>query len=354
MMAPMPERRTDSDGDRAHAARSTRRVAIGATVGAIAALLATSVLTVGSGADEQNRSNPAFDAPAGACLDWTAPDGADVRIVDCAQPHLFEGSGSLSLTTAFGPAAAFPAEAAWVALVQEKCTPLAVQYLGGGFDPFGRFTVGALKPSQPGWRNGDRVLRCGLQVVARSGELYRVRGAASGQDQADVHPPGTCLGINGVDVADPVSCDQPHAIEVVGVVDLAVAFPPGEYPAEAKQDEAAGPECTRLAAEYAGGPTVVAEKKLTVYWDTLRMESWAAGTRKIDCKLGALLPDKSGFAPVTGGVRGVVTIAQTPALSVPPTATPGAPAPDPPPLVTVDAPATVTTETVAASPTTGG
>ncbi|MGH3994777.1 MAG: septum formation family protein, partial [Pseudonocardiaceae bacterium] len=298
-------------------------VAAGATIGAIA-LTVSSVLTASSpSADgEPPRNQRAFEAPVGSCLDWTAADGADVHLVDCAQPHLFEAVGTLSLADVFGPAAAFPAEKAWQAIVKDECTPLATTYLDGRYDPFGRFAVGALKPSQPGWRNGDRSLHCGLQVVARSGEVYRVQAGARGQDQADVHEPGTCLGIDGVDVGDPVDCAQPHAVEVVGIVDLAVAFPESDYPDEAKQDEAAGPACTKLAAEYAGGPNVVAEKKLTVYWDTLRPESWRAGTRKVDCKLGALLPDKSGFAPVTGGVRGAVAIAASPAPAVPKTAVP--------------------------------
>jgi hypothetical protein len=310
-------------------------VAIGATIGAVLALVVSSVLAVGGRSPDGNaQPNLAFDAPAGSCLDWASTDGADAHVVDCAKAHLFESVGSQSLTAEFGPAAAFPVDAAWIKLVQDKCTPLATGFMGGRYDPFGRYTVGALKPSRPGWRNGDRALRCGLQVLTRSGELYRVPGDAKSQDQADVHPPGTCLGINGVDVGDPVDCAQPHAVEVVGVVDLAVAFPESDYPDEAKQDEAAGPACTKLAADYAGGPDVVAQKKLTVYWDTLKQESWKAGTRKVDCKLGALLPDRSGFAAVTGAVKGAVSIAETPAPTTTATAVPGAPAPHPPPLVT--------------------
>ena len=330
----MSARTRDHRGERPRAARSARRVVIGAALGAVAALAISSALTVGSrSAGGAPPAQAAFDAPVGRCLDWAADDGADVHTVDCAQPHLFESVGPLSLGGLFGPAAAFPSESAWLSMVKEKCTPLASTFLDGRYDPFGRFIVGALKPSQPGWRNGDRALHCGLQVVARSGELYRVNGGARDQDQADVHQPGTCLGIDGVDVGDPVDCSQPHAVEVVGVLDLAGPFPEADYPDENKQDEAAGPACTKLAEDYAGGPNVVAEKKLTVYWDSLRQESWRAGTRRVDCKLGALLPDKSGFAPVTGGVRGAVSIGDTPAPPAPATASPGAPAKSPPPTV---------------------
>jgi hypothetical protein len=261
----------------------------------------------------------------GTCLDWKATDAADVQVVECKQPHLFESVGTVTASN-FGPDAAFPSADAWRVVVSERCTPLVTEFLGGRYDPYGRFAVGALKPSEPGWRSGDRTLHCGLQVLARSGALYRTQGTAVGQDQSDIHAPGTCLGIDGVDVGDAVDCSLPHAVEVVGVLDLAASFPGPVYPEEAKQDEVGGPACAKLAEQYAGGPTVVADKKLTIFWDTVAPESWAAGTRKVDCKLGALLPDRSGFAPVTGSVRGAVTIGNTPAPKVSVTDTPGAPA----------------------------
>ena len=48
---------------------------------------------------------------------------------------------------------------------------------------------------------------------------------------------------------------------------------------------------------------MIGDKKLTVYWDNLTEDSWKAGTRKVNCNLAALLPDRSGFAPVTGTVK---------------------------------------------------
>ena len=58
---------------------------------------------------------------------------------------------------------------------------------------------------------------------------------------------------------------------------------------------------------------MVAEKRLIVFSETLRPESWDAGSRRVDCRLGAFLPDRSGFAPVTGSVRGEVLIGAEPA-----------------------------------------
>jgi len=273
-----------------------------------------------------------FQAPVGTCITWTRTDASDAERVRCPQPHLFEVTGVVDLAPEFGRATTFPVDETWRTLVAERCTPLSTQFLGGRFDPFGRLSVGAIKPSEGSWRSGDRALRCGLQAVGRSGVLYPSTGSATTQDQSNIYAPGTCLGLDGVGVGDPVDCAQPHAVEVVGVVDLGPAFP-GGYPDEVAQDKLLSDECNRLAAEYAGGPQVVGDKKLIVFSETLRPESWEVGSRRVDCRLGAFLPDRSGFAPVTGSVRGEVQIGAEPAPPLERTqgpAPPAVPAPPPP------------------------
>jgi len=331
---------------------SIQRIAAGAVLGALLALLLATLLGRGVGgpgtgllaedrSDDSGATTGAaasFEAPAGSCLTWTRGDASDAERVSCDQPHLFEVTGVVDLAPEFGRAVTFPVDETWRTLVAERCTPLSTRFLGGRFDPVGRFSVGAIKPSEGSWRSGDRTLRCGLQAVGRSGALYPTTGSATTQDQSNVHPPGTCLGLDGIGVGDPVDCAQPHAVEVVGVVDLGAAFPDG-YPDEMAQDKLLSDECNRLAAEYAGGPQVVGEKRLIVFSETLRPESWEAGSHRVDCRLGAFLPDRSGFAPVTGSVRGEVQIGAEPApplertqgparTTVP--AVPSAPRPGPP------------------------
>ncbi|MGI9062854.1 MAG: septum formation family protein [Pseudonocardiaceae bacterium] len=344
---------SDLTADLSHRRRSlsTRRIAGGAVLGALLALLLA--ITVGGGGDGSGpglfvddpqdpddavttSTSAPFEAAAGTCLTWTTADASDAERADCGTAHLFEATGTVDLARAFTRTASFPADDMWRTLVSERCTPLTTEFLGGRFDPFGRFSVGAIKPSAASWRDGDRDLRCGLQTVGRSGALFATTGSAANQDQSDVHEPGTCLGNDSVGVGDPVDCAQPHAVEVVGVVDLGPRFPE-EYPDEEAQDTLLSEECMRLADEFAGGPEVVGEKGLTVFWETLRGESWDAGSHRVDCRLGAFLPDRSGFAPVTGGVRGDVVVGTEPAppLSpqqgpVPTTVTP-MPAPPPPP-----------------------
>ncbi|MGH3825751.1 MAG: septum formation family protein [Pseudonocardiaceae bacterium] len=340
-MAP-PDAPVDPAGHRAsRATRARRRLAVGVVLGALAALLAVGVPT-GKATRRAVRPIPASTPhaqsrrfPRHTCLTWEKPDAVDARAVDCAQPHLFEVTATPDLHD-FGAQAPFPDPERWRQVVTQRCTQLTAQALDGHFDPFGRFTVGAIKPSKAGWAHGDRTLRCGVQSAGRTGTLFRTTGSALGQDQSDVHQPGTCLGNDGKGVGDPVDCAGPHAIEIVGVVDLKDAFPKG-YPDEAAQDRVMTTECTRLAKDFAGGPTVVANKGLTLFWEALRVESWRAGSTRMDCRLGAFLPDRSGFAPVTGSVRGPVRIGKQPAPAAPrelasaPVATP--------PVTQVDTPA---------------
>jgi hypothetical protein len=154
-------------------------------------------------------------------------------------------------------------------------------------------------------------------------------GKAVEQDQSAVHDAGTCLAIDGRTIGDPVDCGGAHAVETVGVVDLTKKFD-DDFPAVDAQDEYLQTECTKIATSYAGGDDVITDKKLTVYWDNLTEDSWKAGTRRVNCNLAALLPDRSGFAPVTGSVRGPVTVGDTPAPPAVDTPEPGVPAQVPP------------------------
>ncbi|SHK78340.1 Septum formation [Pseudonocardia thermophila] len=244
----------------------------------------------------------------GTCLTWTRVDAADATVVECAQPHLFEQAGAVILADQ----AVLPDDRKWRQLVSERCTPLVKQYLGKELDPNGKFRIGALKPSAAKWEDGDRELRCGLQSASRSGALYPLVGRAAEVDQSNVFQPGTCLGIDGKTVGDPADCAGPHAVETVAIVDLSTKFT-GKYPSVDDQDAFLQPECAKRAAQYAGSEEAISQKKLTVYWDNLTEESWNAGSRKVNCNLAALLPDRSGFAPVTGSVKSTVQVGDQPA-----------------------------------------
>ena len=317
-----------------------RRLAAGVLVGALTMFVVALLDTVTGAQVPVLGSFAALPAPAGdsevvslvtppatpgTCLSWTRPDASDTRVVDCTQTHLFEQAGTVALTDQ----KELPDDGRWRQLVRERCDPVVRDYLGGRFDPDGRYRVGALKPSPAKWSQGDRELRCGLQSSSRSGALYPMTGKAREQDQSAVHDPGTCLGIDGRTIGDPVDCAGPHAVEAVGVVDLGAKFA-DKFPAVDAQDDFLQTACTKIATTYAGSGDVITDKKLTVYWDNLTQDSWTAGTRHVNCNLAALLPDRSGFAPVPGSVRGPVTVGETAAPPAANTPEPGVPAQVPP------------------------
>ncbi len=335
--SPHPSPSSSPSGAGRSTVNPTRRVAMGVLVGALT-MLGVATLDTFAGAEVPVLATiAALPAPPdepevievaappstpGTCLNWTRADAADAAVIDCAQPHLFEQAGSVALADQ----PTLPDDRKWRQLVNERCAPVVVTYMGGKFDADGRYRVGALKPSGTKWAQGDRELRCGLQSASRSGALYSMVGRAADNDQSAVHEAGTCLAIDGRTIGDPVDCKGPHAVETVGVVDLTEKFP-DTFPKVSDQDAFLQPECGRIAAEYAGGANVITSKKLTVYWDNLTEGSWNAGTRKVNCNLAALLPDRSGFAPVTGPVRGDVVVGETVAPPASGSPEPGVPAP---------------------------
>jgi len=321
--------------------RAARRGVIGVLAGALIMLIAATALAAsGQGLDVLGVADQQSSAPGGApsgedgderaalttepgrCLTWGRDDAGDVREVDCAQPHLFESVGAVD--AAQPPGAPFPDDAAWQQLVTDRCTPAARAYLQGRLDPAGRYRAGALKPTQAAWDGGDRTVRCGLQAPGRTGALFPSRGRVADADQAVVFDPGTCLGLVGKEVSDPVACGETHAAEVAGTVDLGTQFRDG-FPSVDDQDNYLQPTCQRIAEQYVGSAQKLTDSKLIVYWTNLAEESWNAGTRRVSCNLGSLLADSSGFAPLTGKAAEGVTIGgEAPAAA--PSLRPGAPA----------------------------
>jgi hypothetical protein len=349
----------DADG---HAARRlvARRGVIGVLAGALIMLVAASAFAAtgsglgflelaghesgsspgvlgGSSSGPETGSSELAKAP-GTCLTWQRTDGADVHQVDCSAPHLFETAGPVNANQPDG--APFPADAAWQKIVADQCGSLVQRYLGKPLDPTGRYKVGALKPTAAAWGDGDRTVRCGLQAPGVTGALLSSTGKVSAADQAVVFAAGTCLGLNGKEVSDPVSsCAKTHAAEVAGTVDLGSKFT-GALPSVDDQDNFLQPACTKVAQDAVGAQKLT-DSKLTVYWTNIDQASWDAGTRRVSCNMGSLLADNSGFAPLTGAVKDGVTIGGAAPASPDPLPPPGAPAVEPstPAATTTAAPA---------------
>lgn len=311
-------------------------VMLSATIGALLILVISVLVSQPSGGDDQGAGGgpggigaaptpQEFEAPRGTCLNWTAPDAADIDEVACDQPHLFEVSGTADLGGEFPQGTPYPNAERWQELKQDRCVQVSDEYLESGLDPVGRLAVGAFTPSEEGWQQGDRTLHCGLQQPGPSGELYPVSERVSELDQSETYEAGRCLGINGTAVWDPVDCSEPHAVEITGTVDLSDEFTDG-YPSEQDQDGYLATRCRELTAHYAGSPEAVRDKGLVAYWDTLAEESWDAAARQVNCKVSAQLPDGSGLAPITGSVTDEVDVREEPAPELTDEGTPGVPA----------------------------
>lgn len=285
----------------------TRLVMAGAFIGALA-VLSMSVLfswpvsVKGSADTAAEEAAKAFDSPSGTCLDWPHEAPQNMRRVPCKQPHTFEVASNVEIGGDYRPDSSPPAEKDWQQIVTDRCTTVGEEYLGRKLDPFGKYTVGALKPTAEQWRNGDRKLRCGLQRVSPSGKrLLTTTGPAAKQDQSNVHEPGTCFALVKGEVGDPVDCTGVHAYEVVGIVDLSETFDPKKYPAEATQLNKLIDLCPPVAKKYTGGADLK-KLQLSLYPDTLKKESWLAGSYRVNCKVGAR--DENGaLRPVRGSVK---------------------------------------------------
>jgi len=280
----------------------------GAFIGALA-VLSMSVLfswpvsVSGSAADTAaDEAAKAFDSPSGTCLDWPHDAPKNMRRVPCTQPHTFEVASNVEIGGDYSKSSPPPPEQDWQQIVTDRCTKVGEDYLGKPLDPFGKYTVGALKPTGDQWRNGDRKLRCGLQRVSPSGKrLLTTTGAAADQDQSNVHEPGTCFGLVDGQVGDPVDCGGVHAYEVVGIVDLSKTFDPKTYPSEATQLNKLVDLCPPVAKKYTGNADLK-KLQLSLYPDTLKKESWTAGSHLVNCKVGAREPN-GALRPVRGSVE---------------------------------------------------
>ncbi|NLG54854.1 MAG: septum formation family protein [Rhodococcus sp.] len=322
---------------RSMSATTTRRALIAVAVGAVVAAVATIAIAGGFTGGENLRSGEsgprssvsgehAFaSAQAGDCLNWTTSDDPerdrqDVHIVDCSDEHRFEVTAPLDLANypgaEFGPGARYPGALRFASLRDEHCVAATTSYLGAGFDPYGKFSVGLMFPSEASWNDGDRALRCGLQFSSTTGTLLQYTGKVADQDQSNIWEPGTCIGINQIVPSDPVDCSAPHAFEVISVVDLGTQFP-GDLPSVEDQDRYLENVCTQAANEYLGSADALRDKTLTLFWDNINVESWLAGSRRVNCSVGKEL-ESGGFATVTGTARGDILINGEPPVPPPP------------------------------------
>ena len=282
---------------------STRQYLAGAFAGALI-VLGSSVFAgwPSVGSNPNDPATIAANAAVGACVTWTKPDATDLRMVDCAQPHIFEVTGAADISGSYPSGAALPDAVTWQRVAQSSCASSATAYLGK-LDPNGRYMVGALRPTEAQWNDDDRSLRCGLQSSNPLGQPMSTTGSAKGQDQSGGYPVGTCLALVNKAPGGPVPCGTAHSYEIVGIVSLQSKFPDG-YPSADQQQTALGQLCEAAANTYTNGLNL-GQYHLTVTWNTIKQESWAAGSYRTNCEIGKPLTDGSGLDQVINSVKGV-------------------------------------------------
>jgi hypothetical protein len=242
----------------------------------------------------------------GDCVRWDqdAPPAVFHRtdVVDCVEEHLIEIARLVEVP---GSSEQAPTDDEWDAIKDRHCQAVVEEYFGGKVDPYGRFAVGMIKPSDDSWRRGQRRVSCGLQASqARPREQAEpaskrfspFRGEARASAQFWTFEPGNCIGEDRPDV---VSCQQSHIAEVVGTLTLpddTVLPSPNDREG---WDAIVRDDCTNRAVAYLG------TRQVPDPWDLghrgIAPESWAAGLRTVPCFLGQW---DDRWLPVTGSARG--------------------------------------------------
>jgi hypothetical protein len=241
------------------------------------------------------------NAQSGACLNWP-PDAPDEpSFVQCRDDHMFEVAKPVGMNT-FG----------------DPCQLAVRQYLGNRYDPNSRFTISVLWAGDAvGAPPGQRNLLCGLQLLGPGGRPTPFKGQIADLDQSKVWPAGTCLGFDeatkrSTDV--PVDCSAPHAVEVVGALNLAERF--GEaVPPEPDQQAFGRDACTQAAEAYLA-PATLQTKGLELSYDVVSPASWSAGSRQMSCGVGTRRDND--WTAMVGSVKGQPVADVAPPQSLPP------------------------------------
>src|SRR5581483_1726998 len=168
----------------------------------------------------------------GDCVTWDQDvEGSETRatrIVSCDKPHLIEMTGRWVMPIL----KSYPTDEEWDRLLADgDCGKQAAVYLGGEIDPYGRFDVGAIRPTFRGWAGGDREVWCGVQLTRADlrtdpNVLGSFTGKVQSQPQGFVSPAGACLAGDPAtrSTTGQVHCTDPHIYEVVGDIDAGAAF----------------------------------------------------------------------------------------------------------------------------------
>lgn len=261
-----------------------------------------------NGNGSENGVAPFTTADVGACLTWDiAEDGtvSNFEQASCEGEHRFEVSARENLATypssEFGRNASMPDLTRQAQLREELCQTPTLRYLGGQFDPVGRYSIAPILPPAEAWEAGDRTMLCGIQSTDPAGVPMLTTGAAAEQDQAVVAQPGECVFVDDSRSLRIVDCAEDHQLETTSIVSLADVFPEGT-PSVEDQDRHLQDVCTQAAIDYLGEEENLYQSTLQPYWGTLAQASWIGGSRSVNCSLFHAR-EEGGFSTLNGTAR---------------------------------------------------
>ncbi len=238
-------------------------------------------------------------AKTGSCLTWEMEQDQtinDFRIVDCAEPHIYEVASVLDMRTAsqmevapelqarFSENNEYPTQEELVGLRDTVCHVEVQEYLGGQYDATGKFASAPIIPPRSAWDQGDRTLLCGAQAVGPGGVPVKIEGHAREQDQSRLYEPGACVSITEDARLRVVECAEPHAMESVGFIDVRAELGDNAADAQAQNDLLAA-RCTDAAIAYLGDEETLYQSTLVPFWTVLSPESLAGGSNSTNCWL---------------------------------------------------------------------
>ncbi len=250
-----------------------------------------------------------YRASPGECLTWdqgiASNPRRDIRSVDCAEPHLFEATGSFTLKDeGYGPDG--PTREQWGVIGSTNCPGYAEKFLGYPIDENGRFNADAIHPLPDAWRSGYREVQCGIFLTrvtvppdgAAPEWTPEFTGAVEGADQARFWGTGSCV-LTGFGMGYVVDCAAPHSWEVAGTFDLPFG-PDAPYPGTEAMSAAATDACRSLASDVYGRSL-----PRDIGWTSTGIpeSSWALGRRTVECIFGRS-DGSNNWVPVAGPLRG--------------------------------------------------
>ncbi|MFC5938088.1 septum formation family protein [Corynebacterium choanae] len=272
-----------------------------------------STSTTGSITPTPVATAPSFTtAQPGDCVTWDVDDAgvmSNFRTIDCAVEHRFEVSARTDLSafpsSEFGPKSQPPSVTRQAQLREQLCKNPTLEYVGGTFDPNGRYSISLILPQPTFWEAGDRTMLCGLQAPDDDGFPQITRGRVVDQDQSRAAAVGQCIFVDQANATKIVDCANDHTLEITKVVDLREHFP-DRTPSIEEQDALLRPLCQQAAIDYLGGDDPLYYSTLEFFWTVVQPRSWEGGSRTANCALVKNVD--GGFATLQGSATGPFTI----------------------------------------------